>query len=112
MHLMFEPAHFGHSHETRIPKPATVSMPDVRCTFAASIGTGLGLVVLDPGGGGAGNGAEGGGAGGPNPTTGMPRSNSGRADRVLPPLRLPDLEPGRDVGNGETPRSISGSGVA
>lgn len=94
-------------HETRIPNPATASIPDVKLTFAPSIGEGL--VVLDPGGG-AGSGAEGGGAGGPNPTTGIPRSSSGSAELLLGPLRPPDREPGRGGGRGE--RARSGRGVA
>jgi hypothetical protein len=96
-------------HDTRMPKPATASIPALKLTFDPSIGVGL-VVLLAGGGGGAGKGAEGGGAGGPSPTTGIPRSNSGSDERVFRPFLLPDLEPGREGGSGEMARS--GSGVA
>ncbi len=106
-------------HETRMPNPATASMP-----FAA--GSCIGLVGLDPGGsdgsgplggglvgrepgGGGGRGALGGGAGGPKPTTGMPKSSSGREERVFRPLRMLVREPARG-GRGDMARS--GSGIA
>ena len=92
---------------TRIPNPATASIPAPKLTFPPSIG--VGLFALEAGGG-AGKGAEGGGAGGPSPTTGIPRSSSGRAERDFTLFLLPDLEPGRAGGRGE--RARSGSGVA
>ena len=89
-----------------MPNPATASIPFVGapCTTAA----GLGLVGRDAGGGN-GRGALGGGAGGPSPTTGMPKSSSGKEERVLSPFRILVRDPERG-GKGE--RARSGSGMA
>lgn len=74
------------------------------------------VLIRDPGRecvGGAGRGAEGGGAGGPRPTTGIPRSSSGSADRPFCILarELARLEGAG--GSGDCDRDVDGrSGIA